>query len=124
MKKLLALVLAAAMVLALVPMTAMALPKAGLVEITPPTKVEPTETAWGGFTRPTVDYSYALEFKAEDTVIDSSNLYKDWEADFRIQVNQDVPADKIRLAGNYGSFGWIEIKPKDILGDITIPGGV
>lgn len=124
MKKLLALVIAAAMVLALVPMTAMALPEAGLVEIDPPKKVEPTESAWGGFTRPTVDYSYALEFKAKDTYVDDSNPYKDWAADFRIQINHDVKASQIRLAGNYGSFGWVEIKPEDVLGDVTIPGGV
>ena len=63
------------------------------------------------------EWIYGVQFDAEHTSIDEieDKAYRNWVADFKISFNKDVDADDLKLVGNYGTYGWVEI---DLANDV------
>lgn len=74
--------------------------------VTPTTIETPTVVTVDGLGDVTLESTY--EFVApHDGEGALESQYSAWHADFVVSVNQDIPANSIVLAGNYGEYGWL-----------------
>ncbi len=123
MKKVLAMALAVAMVLSTMSFSVFAtenssspaLPNAEVLELGAIT-IDEYSVYDGGLSEGTtpIDLQVAMEFIAKDTPEEAAaNYYGNYTTDFFITMNglsgNSFIADGCYLAGNYGSFGWIQI---------------
>ena len=119
-KRLLSVVVALLLIMALVPASAMAeetktAPKAIVTAMDPVTLAGGDYMIWpSGDSSVDRPLEVVVNFKTEDTLEQCrAGGYSQWKVDFYLTVsntaNGSITADNCYLAGNYGSFGWVVI---------------